>query len=607
MSAPIKLKTSGLKIHNKYTLQLFDTDGQLIQEAFAYNQASARRYAMICLNGTFPGVARNNTGYQQTYYDMTKGITGVHLGTGTGTIDVDSRMYLFAEAFDADISWTRISDFTFNNMHFSASATFPASTSYVGDLTEIGLGPTFCNVLLSHALLVDAENHPIVVQKTSTNILVVTVDAFFTATLPTQPFNFLYDPPEASSMAGAYYDTSAFYPDTPSILPIVGGKTFYFSPAYAPDKANEKVAKNCTAGKLEVASWRTPELSSSVAASFPYSMRKLNCRSDAANNNFGFAHSIVFPGFGTIPLPNESIIPAYNYNGINIGTGDGTTTHWLPAVNEVVSAKVYVDGALTDASFQNFDPRKSPLWNKCIKVEYLNSSSNVFATRDIPSTSMHSNLVACIAIPMSNMVAAQYINGEPTQQGFAPSVYNSGDAYSTLSWGTRVIYYDAAGITLDHFRVGRPCTHADSSLGYTYNQPSSTYPYYLQYSDDGSTWTTAATATAGYITYYFEAITAKYWRLTGGANAGSSYSRAKGFAITPSEEAYKRVGYDQKAIVAGNSAEFDFGKCGINFATAPADGAVITMDAVLNLPYKDNNTVFICSYEAEVPDPGEAT
>ncbi len=597
MSASIKLKTPGLKIHNKYKLQLFDTDGQLIQEAFAYNQASARRYAMVSLNGTFPGIASNQTGYQTPYYDMSSGIKGIHLGTGTGTIDIDSSMYLFAEAFDAEVSWTRISDFTFNNMHYSTSATFPATTSYVGDLTEIGLGPTYCNVLLSHALLVDAEGNPIVVQKTSTNILVVTVDAFFTAILPTQPFNFLYDPPEASSMAGAYYNRLGTIPYTPSILPIVGGKTFYFSPAYAPDKANEKVAKNCTAGKLAITSWNAPELSSSVAASFPYSMRALNCRSDAAANNFGFAHSIVFPGFGTIPLPNESIIPAYNYNGINIGTGDGTTTNWLPAVNEVVSAKVYVDGALTDASFQNFDPRKSPLWNKCIKVEYLNGSG-VFATRDIPSTSMYNNLVECIAIPMSNMVAAKYINDVEVRQGFAPSLVYTSGSYTSL--GTNVVYYDAAGITLDHFRVGKQ--YNDS-----YNYPNSSNPYYLQYSDDGSTWSTVATATESYITYYFEAITAKYWRLTGGTDAGYPSRTANGFAITQSEEAYARVGYDQKAIVAGNSAEFDFGKCGVNFTTAPAAGTTITMDAVLNLPYKDNNTVLIASYEAEVPDPGEAT
>lgn len=599
MSAPIKLKTPGLKIHNKYTLQLFDTEGHLIQEAFAYNQASARRYAMVCLTGMFPGKTDDD------YYR--NGINGVHLGTGTGTIDVESREFLFARAFGAKLSWTRTSDFTFNNMHFSASATFPPTTSYVGDLTEIGLGTADYYRIFSHALLVDAENNPIVVQKTSTNILVVTVDVFFTAILPEQPFNFLYDPPEASSMAGAYYKRIGTIPYTPSILPIVGGRTFYFSSAYMPDKATDKIAKNCTAGLLSTTGWNA----SGTGSTFPYQLTALNERSDAPDNNFGFAHSIVFPGFGTIPLPNESIIPAYNYTGINIGTGDGTTTHWLPAVNEVVSAKVYVDGELTDARFQNFDPRKSPLWNKCIKVEYLNKDG-VFATRDIPSTSIYTNgsninQVACIAIPMSNMVAAQYINGTPTLQGFAPSIYTSRGDYSSTSWGTNVIYYDAAGITLDHLRVGKQCENSYSTPSYEYSQPNDRYPYYLEYSEDGSTWTTAATATASYITYYFEAITAKYWRLRGGALAGHVNDSAEGFAITPSEEAYARVGYDQKAIVAGNSAEFDFGKCGINFTTAPASGALITMDAVLNLPYKDNNTILIASYEAEVPDPGEAT
>ena len=109
-----------------------------------------------------------------------------------------------------------------------------------------------------------------------------------------------------------------------------------------------------------------------------------------------------------------------------------------------------------------------------------------------------------------------------------------------------------------------------------------------------------------YKTYYFEAITAEYWRITGGTYAGNSYDGAYGYAITPAQEAYMRVGYDQKTIVAGNSAIYDFGKCGVNFTEAPAEDAVITMDAVLNLPYKDNNTILIASYEAEVQDPGEA-
>lgn len=601
MSVPIKLKAPGLKIHNKYKLQLLDAKGCLLQEAYAYNQASARRYNMVCLHGTFPGIAKSQTGYQATYYDMSSGPAGVHLGTGTGDIDVNTRMYLFAEAFDMGISWTRVSEYTFENMHFTASATFPATTSYVGALTEIGLGPTYCNTLLSHAMLVDAEGNPIVVNKTSTNILVVTIDIFFTAVRPEQPFGFLYDPAAASSLAGAWRD-NAWNTSMDAKLPLPGGKTFYFSPAYAPDAADAKTAKNCTAGLLSISGWNTAvPYDQNTKAAFPYALKALNCRSNADSNNFGFAHSIVLPGLGTIPLPNESILPAYNYTGISIGTGDGNAKNWLPDVNEIVSAKIYIDGEPSEATFQNFDPTKSPLWNKCIRVEYLNASG-VFTTRDVPSFSVNSNQAACIALPMSNMVAAQYVNGQKTQQGYAPSLFNGADSHSSQSLGTNVIYYDSLGITLDHFRCGKRCRYA-----YSADYGISVDTYQLQYSDDGNTWNTAATATEGYKTYYFTAITAKYWRITGGSAAGRNSGDAYGLTITPAQEAYKRVGYDQKAIVAGNSTVYDFGKCGVNFAEAPAEGAIITMDAVLNLPYKDNNTILVASYEAEVQDPGEAT
>lgn len=596
MSVPIKLKAPGLKIHNKYKLQLLAADGQLLQEAYAYNQASSRRYNMICLHGTFPGIAQSSTGYQTRYYDMAKGPAGVHLGTGTGTVDINTQMYLFAEAFDMDISWTRVSDYTFENMHFTASATFPATTSYVGALTEIGIGPTYCNTLLSHAMLVDAEGNPIVVNKTSTNILIVTIDMFFTAVRPEQPFGFLYDPAAVSSLAGAWR-SNTWNTSMNAALPLPGGKTFYFSPAYAPDAADAKTAKNCTAGLLNISGWNTSApYDRSTQAAFPYALKALNCRNNADSNNFGFAHSIVLPGLGTVPLPNESILPAYNYTGISVGTGDGSVKNWLPDVNEVVSAKIYVDGEFSEATFQNFDPTKSPLWNKCIKVEYLNASG-VFATQEVPSFSVSNNQAACIALPMSNMVAAQYVNGQATRQGHAPSIYSS------KSLGTNIIYYDAAGITLDHFRCGKMCAWRGSSPDYWYSSQT----YTLQYSDDGSTWSTAIQATAGYTTYYFEATTAKYWRITGGHSAGNSTGPAYGYAITPAQETYQRVGYDQKAIVAGNSAAYDFGKCGVNFTEAPAEGAIITMDAVLNLPYKDPNTILIASYEAEVQDPGEAT
>ena len=64
-------------------------------------------------------------------------------------------------------------------------------------------------------------------------------------------------------------------------------------------------------------------------------------------------------------------------------------------------------------------------------------------------------------------------------------------------------------------------------------------------------------------------------------------------------------GYDPKYIIVGNSQEFDFGKCGITFETPPPENAVITMDAILDLPYKDTDIIMTMSLEVEQPNPEE--
>ena len=74
---------------------------------------------------------------------------------------------------------------------------------------------------------------------------------------------------------------------------------------------------------------------------------------------------------------------------------------------------------------------------------------------------------------------------------------------------------------------------------------------------------------------------------------------------TAKQEAYANSasGYDPKYLVAGNSAEYDFGKVGLNFETPPADGAEITMDAILDLPFKNNDIILTFSYSVTLDDP----
>ena len=585
----IKLNSPSLAVHNKFKLQLYDAEGNLLQEAEAYNTASARKYTMCGIANRFPGGA-----------SFSYGLSRVNLGTGTGTIDIDAQDYLFKYAFGRDsLTWKRISNYTFTDMHYRASATFPATTSYVAELTEIGLGPYDSRMLMSHALLVDSEGNPITISKTSTNILIVTIDIFITAKLNKQPFNFLYYPAWASNLAGTGQNTTHLHSTRSLSLPGTGGRIFMYSPQYCPDESSNGIASTCVAYSTYNRKY-TASVTTAAGTQFPCTYKSLNNRTDATEYNFGFAHSVVFPGFGIIPLPNADICPEYNYNGISIGTGDGTTKVFLPAINEVVSAKVYVDGKQVEATFQNLDPRKSPLWNKCIKLEFRDRNGTVVATESVPSCSHSGVQTEVTHIPMSSAVAGM-VSAAGTGQDYSPCVYTSQSDYTSFSLGTSPVYYDEAGITLDHIRIGK-------FLGVSYGTWSiSTATYYLSYSDDGITWTQAVSINTAYTTVYFTAVTAKYWRLHGGPSGGSW--TIKGYLTHSAQEDSNKskVDFDPKYIVAGNSAEFDFGKCGINFVDAPADGASITMDAVLNLPYKDTNTIFICSYEAEVPDPGEAT
>ena len=259
---------------------------------------------------------------------------------------------------------------------------------------------------------------------------------------------------------------------------------------------------------------------------------------------------------------------------------------------------------MTEATFQNFDPRKSPLWNKGIRVDYIKGTS-ICTSLPIPSIGVSGAKSSAISIPMSSQVAAGYTAyGQASQ--YAPAKYTDAGGYSITRLGTEIVYYDEAGITLDHIRIGKHCHYTDaSSSGY---RKFITNTYTLSYSDDDVTWTEAITINTAYVTTYFTSITAKYWKLSGGTRGGGYPERSfYGYTSVPAQEVSSCADYDPKYIVAGNSAEFDFGKCGINFTEAPAAGTIITMDAVLNLPYKDTNTILICSYEAEVPDPGEAT
>ena len=70
----------------------------------------------------------------------------------------------------------------------------------------------------------------------------------------------------------------------------------------------------------------------------------------------------------------------------------------------------------------------------------------------------------------------------------------------------------------------------------------------------------------------------------------------------PSNLTYNKISLD-KAIIFGNSKEYDFRKVGLNFKTPPQESTEILLNATLDIPYKDDQIIMYETCETRVFGP----
>ena len=622
------INNSSLQIHNKFELKLFDIDGTLQQEAYAYNAANLLKF----IANSMYWWSRDNNNIR-------------HLVLGDGDMaanpPTEKDKNMVHKLFSSNIKgyeFTRISPFKkeYETLEFhSAEHIFPATRDYIGDLSEIGISDDI-GFLYSHAALVDAEENPIIIKKTENNRLKVNIIWYITPILaiPNQELKFKFFPAYSSTLGGCcglYDDVSEFDKRDQDFPSTNGGRKFYFSPQYVPE-SQDGVTYDNSLLSLESGSLKTTASCTSAgnptsidniydySTAFPFTFEANNILFTQTQNNFGFAHSIIFPSLGAIELPNERIIPKYNLD-VTIGTGDGKKTVFFTSVNELATdandkpiLKVYFQNSETEQKsvidsseyvFTNFNTKKSPLWNKMIYVEDPNGNksekNSFFVTKDQNrsiSQTGYCVLTNCsFAVDSTNWSGDYWYNS----RFFAP-----GEWYSP-------VYYDEQGITLDEAKIGS-----------YYGQGNSFFNpiLYLYYKDlEAEDWTEDKKITIPassldpneFIVTKFEPITAKYWKMqVGEGNYGGrdrisfQGSNRLGKCTMASEENMRNnqvYGFDPNFIIAGNSAEYDFSKVGLEFKTPPPAGTIITMEATLDLPYKtpDGNMTF--SYQATLNPP----
>lgn len=649
----IKVSAPGMCAHNKYAFKLIDTRNNAVKaEATAYNVINSDKYIAYLIGC--------NTSYRKGPFAY------LQLGNGLGKPSLDDTMlFSYSTSVPVNTEWTCVSSKTAIDKTFSTEVVFPATTAYVGKYTEVGLGRLTNGELCSHAMLQDAEGHTIEIEKTSYDMLVITVTMYFHIKLPTShPYNIAYLHPllmfESANgitthhQALARNDKSYLYATK---LPSPSG-----TQCNTPGTANDTLAQlssglcciyacqdiletdsngyaiglplalagysrnvsSSTADSTVLITDNTAASSTTypytlyafvahhtaaVSESLPMTGQLINARCDQAFNNMGFIHSLYIAGIGVIALPNENLIPAYKYNNISIGTGDNKKTNFFTPVNEIVSSTVYIDGVVTAATFVNFDIKKSPLWGKAYKVQWFDSDDKNVIHEEFPEDSLYVHEYQVgnyMVLPMSGKIVNSdwYAIQAKNAIGCAPTVRSA------------VVYYDPKGISLDHFRVGAGIESTGTASQATCK---------LEYSHDGNNWieTVYTADVQPFTTQYFEKVTAPWWRIHTVSKLATDSISCPQITVSAPDDALSWVlktdlpngynywvasgkittacGYDPKWMVAGDSSQLDFGKVGVNFATPPSAGAKVTMNATLNLPYKNTDSILTISYQVERP------
>ena len=462
----------------------------------------------------------------------------IGIGTGTGTPSAsDNSLFRHLAYVDTELVSKKIE---YPTSTYVRKGIFGASTSLKGLLTEVGFVDAGSSCL-THAMLQDAEGNTITINKTDADVLIVTATLYVTVTadesfllVPANDFGLF------NTIGGSGYGFSAtvghLHASAGVYLPVLGS----LHSRSAGNASGSPATRSATlgAGRMPVDS----------------------------GQRFGigtYVNSLFIANFGGIRLPDPQIFPEYRLSPMNVGTGDGVTTEFVCPIPDFVEGteKVVVDGVvLTNGVDYTVDSKG----NSALNASSINAHSN-------------------FAVHISNGGK----DGYNATRMFGTAGFATTQAHGIFAKGTAPLVFDMGKDVECNalFVDGLVCRYNTSNT-----MPTTLV---LEYSANKSDWEEAAritldargTAYEGKITganknqlVRFEGVTARYWRL----HVESDNSHVKNYGI---------------GSAWGNSF---FGKVGqgIVFTNPPAEGAIITIDAIVDRPYKTAD--YVLDYSASM-------
>lgn len=530
----------GLEIKTSYHLQLRRvTTGEVIQDIKPKN---------LILKQFL-----NNTGLTSSQSGNMFALWGIGVGKGSGTpANTDTEMFTQLWIPGAAHTTVPVSSVTtvFNDEKTIGTATitttFPASASYVGVITELGIMAktnNYWNTLtfITHALLQDSEGNPISINKTDLDELLITaiLQVSLTAT------DFVVMPLTVSKFGGLVRSTG----DADRLL----YKNFLHM---GRTKKNLMGANAGTAYDSNV-QWNT--LSPGMTwDSANMKMVATNSRILADAGNVHYFNSLCLNYFGCWPLPNANIFPFYTINDISIGVGDGTTKIFNNPLNYFVeNSEVITVGGVTLTRGTDYT------------IDFENNASGLLELS-----------AGNLAVGSSDADAVvDQTTYYPLFKACDGSSIQCSDTGNRLSATKPLILSLTTAkkvntLRLIHFNRKRTGNTSAESL--------TSASFKLSYSNDNVTYTEAITtglfnASTGQ-TFTFNTVSAKY------------------FKLEVVDEPYLSTNeYYYCGTMSSTDTDMPFlgyiGNATIVFTTAPADKAEIKMSVQMDRPFKNSNYV----------------
>lgn len=507
-------------------------------------------------------------------YGITYGSVAIYFGSGTTEPQVtDTALSAYLWSVNASLLSSNI-----DGLDTSASVTYkaavPASDSYVGTIAEIGMYGYSYNQskLLTHSLLKDAEGQAITVEKTA--LIELTVEYTLTVMRNGEKHNPYFSLLTSTALLyGTYAAGLGPLSFAGEYMRVVDGIKVFYRPV------SWSLSKQAAAGTYSAANKQ-----------ITYS----GVRALATQLNVTYVHALIisqtynFVGINPIiDFPDASILPVYTLEGMQVGIGDGTTTSFEPPLDFWLkdSEEIFIDGVKQTRGVDYTADHYNNLHNLTelnpttaaipVAGEIIKQQSTL-----IPLTTYNSNGISSSFRNYYNFPATLYRYKSSTSTDFFASFMSNCafglsaekpliiellmDADPARDWAidtwilSRIQPYSGTRYTFTTLLI----EYADSLEGpWTEFLTATSVPYSTIYSDSDYYSTDHKSYTGT------QAVTAKYWRFTPPNGTG-----------TPG--AYNSI------MLCGYRAGHN-----IVFTNPPAADAVITMNAQLDRPLKNNKHV----------------